>query len=230
MKIININQGDDRWHIERHRSVTGTRFQSAVGAKYSKAKGWTVGNEAIQETLMLEMISENRSILEIDDYQNAAMLRGHELEPLSIAAASKELKKEFKTAGMLQSDTMPLFKFSPDAVYFNKDNVITGGFETKSKAGKAHIEYIVADELPKEHFFQCLCPMVMDKDVQWWAFGHYDDRDMVNPLFLTGIKREDYTDLIAECEVLIADFIKELHKRTIELGGYYEEKLILGVN
>lgn len=230
MKIIQIDQGGDQWHVERHRSVTGTRFQSAVGAKYSKKTGWSVGNEAIQETLMLEMISENRSILEIDDYQSPAMLRGHEMESLSIAAASKAMNVEFTTVGMLQSDNLPLFKFSPDAVCFDEDGLIVGGFETKSKSGKSHIEYIVADELPKEHFWQCLCPMVMDKDVRWWAFAHYDDRDMVNPLFYTVIYREKYKDLIAECEILIADFLKELDRRTIELGGYYEEKLTLGVN
>lgn len=230
MKIINIPQGEDQWHVERHGSVTGTRFQSAVGAKYSKAKGWTVGNKDIQETLMLEMISENRSIIEIDDYQSGDMLRGHEMEPHSIKAASKKLKIEFETVGMLQSDIHPLFKFSPDAVHFNKNRIITGGFETKSKSGKKHVEYIEANELPKEHFWQCLCPMVMDKAVTWWAFAHYDDRDMINPLFLTGIKREDYKDLIAECEVIVIEFLNELERRTIELGGYYKEPLALGVN
>lgn len=183
---------------------------------------------AIQETLMLEMISENRSILEINDYQSAEMARGHEMEPLSIAAAAKRLNVEFATVGMLQSDIHPLFKFSPDAVHFDEDGVVTGGFETKSKAGKKHIEYIKLNELPKEHFWQCICPMVMSKKVTWWMFAHYDDRDMIDPLFLTGIKRADYAELIDLCEGVILRFLNELERRTIELGGYYIEPLTIG--
>lgn len=276
MKIIKIDQGDDLWHMERWRSVTGTRFQNAIGAVMSSDGSMLVGGikweivdgkisrsqlltatalkkckgdpvliqeaeykaiavnkvkcASIQETLMLEMISENQSILEIDDYQSGDMLRGHEMEPLSVKAGSERLKKEFSTVGMLQSELHPLFKFSPDAVHFDKDGVLTGGFETKSKAGAKHIDYRTKNELPKEHFWQCLCPMVMDKSVTWWAFAHYDDRNMIEPLFLTGIKRADYAELIELCEKIIIDFLNELDRRTIEMGGYYIEPLTLGVN
>lgn len=225
MKTIDVVQGEDIWHFERWGSATGTRFQNAVGAKYSKAKGWTVGNKEIQETLMLELISENRSKMEVDDFQSAEMMRGTALEPLSVKATSEKFKIHLEVVGMLQSDLHKMFKFSPDAVYFNKDKVITGGFETKSKSGKKHIEYMLANELPKEHFWQCLCPMVMSKHVKWWIFAHFDDRDMIDPLFTTTLKRADHEELIAQCEVLIVDFLNELDKRTIEMGGYYVDPL-----
>ena len=160
MKILEIPQGSDQWHEERFRSVTGTKIQSAIGAKYSKAKGeWSLGDKKIQQTLLMELVSEWQSELEIDDYCSADMERGNELEPLSVAAASKRLKKNFVPCGMLQSDTLPNFKFSPDAVYYNNEGVIVGGYETKSKSGKKHIEYTLAGEIPPEHFWQCLCPM-----------------------------------------------------------------------
>lgn len=221
--------------IERVELLTKTELKKCDGnpelkreLEYKAIAVNKVRCAAIQETLMLEMISENRSILEIDEYQSPEMLRGHEMEPLSISEAAKRLKVEFSTVGMLQSDINPLFKFSPDAVHFDKNGVITGGFETKSKAGKKHIEYIELNELPREHFWQCICPMVMSKSVIWWMFAHYDDRDMIDPLFLAGIKRADYAELIELCEGIILNFLDELERRTIKLGGYYIEPLTIG--
>lgn len=221
MKILDIKQGEDQWHIERHGCVTGTKIQQAIGAKYSKAKGWTLGNADIQKTLMLELASDIQSEIEIDDYCSADMQRGNDLEPLSVLAASERLGVEFKPCGMLQSDTMPRFKFSPDAIYLDKSGVVVGGYETKSKSGKKHIEYIVADEVPAEHLWQCLCPMIMDDSVKWWVFGHYDDRNHVNNLFTKGIKRADYEEQIQEARGILIQFFKDLDLMVENLGGVY---------
>jgi len=244
MKILELKQGEDIWHEERFRSVTGTKLESAVGASYSNATGaWTMGGitwvmdgeklvidatkkiKAIdrkkQNTLLLELVSEWQSELEINDFCSADMERGNDLEPHSVAAASKRHGVNFVTCGMLQSDTMPAFKFSPDAIYFNENGVIVGGYETKSKAGKKHIEYIIADEVPAEHLLQCLCPMIMDDCVKWWVFGHYDDRNKVNNLFTKGIKRENYEDFIQEARVLLTAFLAEVDATVERLGGEY---------
>jgi len=221
MKIIDIDQGSDQWHLERFRCVTGTKIQSAIGAKYTAAKGWTLGDKKIQRTLMLELISEYQSELEIDDFCSESMERGNDLEPLSVIEASKRLTVNFTKCGMLQSDTLPNFKFSPDAVCLDKNGVVVGGYETKSKAGKKHIEYILNDEVPPEHLWQCLCPMIMDDCVKWWAFGHYDDRNHINNLFLKGIKRADYVELIEQARVLLNDFFIELDAEVEKLGGVY---------
>ncbi len=183
MKIIKIEQGSDQWHVERWRSIGGTRLGSAVGAKYTKAKGWTLGDEKVQRTLLLELISEYQSELEIDDYCSAAMQRGNDLEPDSVKLASEKLGVKLEVCGMLQSDIHPSFKYSPDAVFLEA-GIVIGGYETKSKAGKKHIEYLLDGIVPNEHLFQCLAPMIMDDSVQWWAFGSYDDRNHVNPLFI----------------------------------------------
>ena len=223
MKIIQIEQGSDQWHEERFRCVTGTRIQQAIGAKFSKAKGWTLGDKAVQQTLMMEMVSEFQSHLEIDDFQNDAMIRGHELEPLSVAAASERLNVKFEACGMLQSDSMPNFKYSPDAVCYGPDGKIVGGYETKSKAGKKHIEYQIDNKVPEEHLWQCLAPMIMDDCVKWWAFGHYDDRNHVNPLFLAGVKRADYEEQISEARVLLEQFFVDLKALVESLGGEYND-------
>ena len=221
MKIIEIDQGSDQWHVERFRCVTGTKIQSAIGAKYSKAKGWTLGDKKIQQTLLLELVSDYQSELEIDDYCSEAMERGNDLEPLSVSEASKRLDVNFTPCGMLQSDTLPGFKFSPDAVCLDKNGVVVGGYETKSKSGKKHIEYMLANEVPPEHLWQCLCPMIMDDCVKWWAFGHYDDRNHIDNLFLKGIKRSDYEEQIKEARLLLIEFFAELDAMVEKMGGIY---------
>lgn len=244
MKIIDIPQGSDEWHVERSRSVTGTRFESALGACYSVAKAqWQMGGKTWefegsklvcvsegkqtkasrdkQNTLMLDLVSEFQSELEIDDYCSETMDRGSNLEPMSIKGASERHKVNLITCGMLHSDNIPEFKFSPDAICLDKNNVVIGGYETKSKAGKKHIEYIIANVVPHEHLLQCVCPMVMDDCVKWWIFGHYDDRNHINNLFTTGIKRDDYEDFIAVARVVLAEFIKEVNETVEKMGGVY---------
>lgn len=222
MKIIEIEQGSDQWHVERWRSIGGTRLHSAIGAKYSVAKKqWSLGDKKVQDTLLLELISEYQSELEIDDYCSAAMQRGHDLEPISVKLASDKLGKTLEPCGMLQSDIHSNFKYSPDAVYI-ENGVVVGGYETKSKSGKKHIEYILDGIVPPEHLWQCLAPMVMDDCVQWWSFGSYDDRNHVNPLFTVTIKREEYSEFIEEARVLLAGFIERLNKGVQHLGGKYD--------
>lgn len=218
---LEIPQGSDQWHEERHGCVTGTKIQQAVGAKYSKVKGWTIGNKEVQETLMMELVSDIQSELEIDDYCSEAMERGNELEPLSVDAASEKMGVKFEVCGMLQSTKHKRFKFSPDAVCKNQAGVIIGGYETKSKSGKKHIEYQVKNEVPSEHFWQCLCPMIMSDSVKWWAFGHYDDRNHINKLFTCGIKRSDHEELILEAREVLAKFFVDLDAMVIDLGGEY---------
>ncbi len=221
MKIVDIPQGSDQWHVERWCSVGGTRIQSAIGAKYSVAKGmWTLGDKKVRNTLLLEMVSENQSELEIDDYCNSAMQRGHDLEPVSVRCASEKMGVKFESCGMLQSDIHEDFKYSPDAVCF-ENGVVVGGYETKSKSGKKHIEYIIDGIVPPEHLWQCLAPMIMDDSVKWWSFGHYDDRNHVNPLFLVTIKREDYSEFIEEARVLLASFFNDVYETVEKMGGKY---------
>jgi hypothetical protein len=244
MKIIEIEQGDDLWHVERHGCVTGTKIESAIGACFSVAKQqWQMGgktwefegsklvcvaegkktkaSKSKQKTLSLEIVSDLQSEVEIDDYCSETMERGNDLEPLSVKAASNKHKIEFIECGMLQSDTLERFKFSPDAIALDKNNVVVGGYETKSKAGSKHIEYMINGTVPHEHLLQCLCPMIMDDCVKWWIFGHYDDRNHINNLFTTGIKRTDYEDFIQVARVELIEFFEEINKTVEKMGGIY---------
>ena len=122
---------------------------------------------------------------------------------------------------MVQRDKQPMFKVSTDEICKNDQGVIIGGYETKSKAGKKHIEYMEDDIVPVEHLWQCLCPMIMDDCVEWWAFGHYDDRNHINDLFIKRIHRHEYAELIDQARILLDDFILEVMKTVEKRGGIY---------
>lgn len=222
MIVIDIEQGSDEWHEERFRSITGTRLESALGAKFDKRSNkWVFGDKSKQNTLLLELVSELQSEIEIDDFTSYEMERGHTLEPITISLASKDLGVSFSRCGMLKSDTHKAFKFSPDAVCYGINGFIVGGCEAKAESGKTHVGYLLDDKVPNKHFWQCLCPMVMDDCVEWWAFASYDDRNHVKPLFVKVLERKDYEDLIQQAREELHNFMNLVRETVSKVGGYY---------
>ena len=210
MKVINVEQGTEEWQRERLACVTGTRIKSAVGAKYSSVTNeWTLGDKKIQATLLYALVSERQSDVVIDTYCSPKMERGNELEPLSIEAASIKRGVTFESIGMLQCDWHPRFKFSPDAICV-EDGVVVGGYETKSKEGGKHIEYTLKNEIPAEHFWQVIGPMIMDDSVQWWDFGHFDDRNYINNLFIKRITRKEVNTLVLQARGILKNFLRDV--------------------
>jgi hypothetical protein len=61
----------------------------------------------------------------------------------------------------------------------------------------------------------------MDDCVKWWIFGHYDDRNHINDLFTTGIKRADYEEFIQVAREVLSEFIKEVNETVEKMGGIY---------
>ena len=208
MHKINVEQGTVEWHEQRFGCVTGTRIQNAVGAKWdARKKEWKLGDAKIQATLMFELLAERMSQNEIDDFTSKAMERGNELEPIAVKAASDVNDINYQTCGMLGCDWSEHFKFSPDAIY-EEDNQIIGGLETKCPSGKKHVEYTLNDEVPREYFWQVIGPMILDDCVQWWDFCSYDDRNYERPVFTIRTERSDYKELIEQAREEIKRFLE----------------------
>lgn len=210
MHKLDVEQGSLEWHELRFGAVTGTRLQSAVGAKWdAKKRCWKFGDEKIQRTLMYELISERMSQNEIVELSAPAIIRGRELEPFAIKRASSERGVNFVPCGMLQSDELGQYRTSPDAV-FEVGGVVVGGLETKCPSGKKHIEYLLNDEVPREYFFQVLSPMVCGDEVDWWDFASYDDRNYDRELFILRTARADVMTIIEECRAELAKFLAQV--------------------
>lgn len=213
MQELMIEQGSIDWHHERAGRVTGTTLQSAIGAKYSKAKKvWTMGDAKVQETLSYSLISERMTEVQIVELNTAAVERGRELEPFAIKEVSKLKEIDFLECGMLISDNTPEFGFSPDAVFKDSQGVIVGGLETKCPSSKKHIEYLIKNELPSEYYWQVLSPFICCDNVLWWDFASYDDRNYECPLFYIRINRADVENHVNSARDILSEYLREVRK------------------
>lgn len=182
MRIETCEQGTQEWHELRQGIVTGTTLASALGS----AK--------VQETLMYELISQRMTEPQIADIGSSNVKRGQELEPLAVKAAIEKTGYEFTTTGMLISEDIKGFGFSPDAVLM-KDGVVVGGLETKCPTSKKHVEYLITGGVPKEYKYQVRAPFLMSDDIEFWVFASFDDRNYEKPLYLHTVEKKDVTGI-----------------------------------
>jgi len=210
---LEIEQGSLEWHHERAGRVTGTSLQSAIGAKYSKAKKvWTIGDKKVQETLSYSLISERMTEVQIVELNTPAVERGRELEPFAIKAVSKLKNIDYQECGMLISEDNQEFGFSPDAVFKDSKGVIVGGLETKCPASKKHIEYLIKNEIPPEYYWQVLSPFICSEEVLWWDFASYDDRNYECPLFCIRVSRSDVEEHIEKATQALNEYLKQVNQ------------------
>lgn len=199
---LEFEQGSREWHQARAGRVTGTSLSSAVGTP------------AVQKTLMYELVAERMTEVEIIELNTFAVLRGQELEPYAIKAAAEVTGINYDKCGMLISTINDMFGFSPDAVY-RENGIIVGGLEVKCPASKTHVKYLLADEVPKEYWWQVLAPFVASDDVQWWDFASYDDRNYHRPLFITRVNRASIESEILPAREKLCEFldsVKSIHE------------------
>lgn len=210
IEVIEVEQGTIEWHNERFGHVTGTRFQSAIGAKMSRGK-WVIGDKKVQDTLMSELISERMSQNEVDDFKTKDMQRGNDLEPMAIAATSAFNDIEYQECGMLYNPEIQWCKFSPDGVHY-RDGKIVGGVETKCPSGKKHVQYMLADEIPQEYFWQVAAPFIISDQIEFWDFTSFDDRNYEREIFTIRATRNDFAEYIEPAREALKSFLSRVEE------------------
>jgi putative phage-type endonuclease len=203
VQIVDIEQGSYEWHCLRQGKVTGTTLKSALGTR------------KVQDTLMYKLIAERMTEPQIADINSAAVTRGTELEPMARKAVIAQTGIDFVETGMLISDDLPEFGFSPDGVFFENGKIV-GGLEIKCPDSKKHIEYVIDNGLPKEYEAQVLAPFLMCDSVQWWIFASFDDRNYERPLFTKRIERGYFKNLQEQRQQL-SDFLARVESSHAEL-------------
>lgn len=201
MRKIDIEQGTYEWHLLRQGCVTGTTLSSAIGSP------------KVQETLLYKLVAERMTEPQIDDINSKAVERGSQLEPLARKAVIAETGINFTETGVLESEEVPWFRISPDAIYETGGKIV-GGLEIKCPDSKKHIEYVIKGGIPKEYRDQVRAPFLMSEDIEWWYFASFDDRNYQKPLFLHKAYRHDF-DLSHEREKLKA-FLARVHEAHLE--------------
>lgn len=201
---LTMEQKSLEWHKARSGIVTSTSLQSALGT------------EKVQNTLMYELISERMAQQIHEDMATRSMQHGIDTEDMAREAASRSLGLKFEATGMLMSTIIKGFGISPDGVH-RKAGKINGGIETKCPNSKKHVEYIIANELPKEHAFQFLAPFVLSDDIEWWVFQSFDYRNYNRPEFYIHVDRKAIESQIVTARKKLKKFIARVDDKYMDL-------------
>ncbi len=201
MRKVDIEQGSFEWHCLRQGKVTGTTLKSALGTP------------KVQHTLACRLVAERMTEPKIDDINVESISHGRELEPIGRKAVIEETGLQFSETGMLLSDELEHFGFSPDGIY-EENGVVVGGLEIKCPNSKKHVEYLLEGGVPKEYIDQVKSPFVLSDEVQWWIFASFDDRSYERPLFIHKAVRADFPEIEADREKLakFLDLVNEHHE------------------
>ena len=210
MKRIEIEQGTIEWFEARYRKIGG-----------STSKGLFVKGD----TLMLEMLGQHLEEFEPEDgFTSADMARGTELEPYALEELKKYTGIEFKSAGWLQCEEIPLLGISPDGI--TDDDLYS--CEIKCPARKRHTETIVNDAIPLDNLHQCLHYFTVNPKLEKHYFVSFRPENDIKPLFVKELTRDSVINLGTKAkpvEKTIFEWVAIAKGKAIELQLRIDEEI-----
>lgn len=197
----NIEQQTEPWFKIKHGKIGGTTSKGLL------VKG---------ETLLMEMLAAICEDFEPsnDGFENAAMLRGNQLEPVAIRELKSYTGIKFYDVGWIEHETIKLLGISPDGL--NCD--LTIACEVKCPSAKKHIEYIKGNCVPLEYINQCLHYFTVVDTLKTLHFASFRPENKFKPLFVKKMTRQT--------EVNIGTKAKPVLKTVQEVVELVEEKAI----
>lgn len=204
-----IEQGSEEWYALRLGIPTASHFSDCVAVQRDPGKPGV--RDKYMRKLAGEIITAKRRE---NDYKNAAMERGNQMEPA--LRAMYELITGLKTTrvGFVRhARSYGTIGASPDSLVGDD-----GMVEFKSMAPDGLIEVLEADRIPPEHIPQCQGGMLV-AGRKWCdlAIGYEG-----MPMFRRRIVRDN--DYLNRLEVGLDVFIKELHARVERIKRYGQRR------
>ncbi len=181
-----IEQGTPQWHACRLGIPTASKFATVM----AKGEGKT------RREYLLRLLGERLTGEATDNYSNAHMERGKEME--AEARDMYEFMKDVdcKRVGFIRNGEMGC---SPDSLVD-----INGGCEIKTKLPHLQLDVLLRDRLPPEHVAQCQ-GFLLVAEREWVDFVSYWPK---LPLFVKRVYRDD--EYIKNLVVEIDQFNSEL--------------------
>jgi len=150
MKIHNVEQGSKEWHELRKGKMTASHAQ-AIGA-----------NGAGLKTYILQMMSEYYSQAKREDYTNADLERGHELEPHAREVYEMMTGKKVEQVGFIEVDEY--VGCSPDGLIDDD-----GGIEIKCPNDKNYFKLLIDQKVDSKYVWQIQMNMLVTGRTWWHA-------------------------------------------------------------
>ncbi|NTU49483.1 MAG: YqaJ viral recombinase family protein [Desulfobulbaceae bacterium] len=204
METQDIIQGSALWHEARCGSIGAT----AINDIMSTGKGGA--ESAGRKNYRAAKVCERLTGLTAENYVNAAMQRGTDLEPMARDAYSFLKGVEVAQVGLIKHPRLSFSHASPDGL-IGDDGMI----EIKVPSPANHIEYLLAGEVPSIYVKQLQWQMACTGR-KWNDFCSYcPELPEEMQLFIKRLDRDD--KLIAEMESAVFSFNDSVEQMIAEL-------------
>jgi len=186
-QIVALRQGTAEWRAWRNKGVGASDAPAIMGENPWKREA---------SLLTEKIVSKN--------YQNAAMLRGHQLEPIARKRYEQKMKQKVKPL-CLQSNAYDWMRASVDGITMLYDRVV------EIKCGKKAYEYSLSNQTVPEYYYGQLQHILAVTNLGYIDYWCYQP-DM-EPTYLKVNRNQAYIDRMIEAE---SKFIKKLWERQKE--------------
>lgn len=205
-----ILQRTDAWHQMRCGKVTASRVADVI----AKTKtGWG----ASRANYMAELLAERLTGSPAERYSNAAMQWGTDNEPAARDLYSKRYGYSVAEIAFVDHPLISMTGASPDGL-IGTDGLV----EIKAPNTSTHIDTLLGAKVPEKYITQMQWQMACTRR-QWCDFVSYDPR-LPEEMQLF-VQRVDFnTDLVAQLENLVEEFLNELAAKETTLRNSYQTK------
>ena len=197
MKILEFEQRSPEWFAIRCGKPSASNFDKIVTMDGKPSKQ--------REKYLYQLAGEKVSGIAEETYQNAAMLRGIELEDEARKLYEAITENTVSKVGFCLSDCEE-YGASPDGIVGEK-----GLLEIKCPAISTHVCYLLQNKLPSDYFQQTQGQLLVTGK-EWVDFvSHYPG---IKPLVIRVTRNEEFLSaLMSE----LKSFCKELNEIVIKI-------------
>ncbi len=197
-------QGTDEWYAARLGKATASRIADVIAKTKS---GWG----ASRKNYLAELVAERLTGAPAEQYVNAAMQRGTELEPQARSAYAFYRDADVTQVGFVDHPTIPMSGASPDGLV-GADGLV----EIKCPNTATHIETLLSATIPDKYLVQMLWQMECTGRA-WCDFASYDPRlPEQMRLFVKRLARDDKR--LSDIAAMVKDFLAEVDQTVAALN------------
>ena len=186
---LDIEQGSREWLETRSGTPSASNFDKIVTTKGEPSKQ--------AKNYLYELAGERVAGPKPETYQNAAMLRGLELEVEARAYFELVQGVEVWQTGICFTDDKR-FSCSPDGL------LPEAGLEIKCPLIHTHVGYLLTGDLPNDYFAQVQGSMLVTGFTHWFFLSYYPGL----PALILDVQRE--WEFTAKLRVALDEFCQEL--------------------
>ncbi len=196
MKVHNVQQRTDDWHMLRKGVITGTGLKKVLGTKLVKDK------------YFYELLAEKLTI-GIPDGESA-MDRGTRLEEVAVQKFTEQTGKEVDLIGFVTMDGNDSIGSSPDGLIKNKKGIYTEAVECKCLSSANHLKTFIEQKIPEEYYEQGVQYFIVNPKLEKLHYCFYDDRLELAQFFIIEMTKKQVALDIEEYKEAQINFLKQI--------------------